>query len=173
MRRLSSTVIALALVLGGTALFVDPAPAEVYTIELNNGTTFQSRYEPVEADWDSTKIVFLNELGTRISLSKDDVAEVASETETSGFGTILDSTTIDLGYLPNDMPTPEDLEAGDERTPAERIREQMRVYRENQPSYDMQQFVEPSATGGGIPVGAIRSQPSASGPTGPGGGGGG
>ncbi|MDX1630431.1 MAG: hypothetical protein R3234_01100 [Thermoanaerobaculia bacterium] len=169
MQRPFSIATAMVLVVCGTALLVTPTAAETFTIELKNGSTFQSRYEPTEAEWDSSQIVFLDELGIRVALSKEDVAEVTAETETSGFGTVLDSTTIDLGYLPNDMPTAEQMEAGDQRSPGERLREQMQIYQEMQPSYDMQQFVEPGSAGGGIPVGAVPSQPSTSALTRPGG----
>ena len=47
-----------------------PAMAEVYTIQLNNGTSFQSRYQPREAPWDADKIAFIDEIGTWVSLTR-------------------------------------------------------------------------------------------------------
>lgn len=152
----------LRLALGfltAVALVAVPATAEVFTIKLQNGSIFESRYQPMEADWDPEQIVFVDELGMKIALAKADVESVTSAVETSGFGTVIDSTTIDLGFLPNDMPTEEELQAGDPRNVIQRMLDQQQLY-DQQPSYDQQQFVEPSATGGGIPVTAVPSSPS-------------
>ena len=147
------TRLRLALALSAVTLLAVPCAAEVFIVTLHNGSVFNSRYQPTEAAWDASYVVFLDELGTSVALHKDDIESVTSETETSGFGTVIDSTTIDLGFLPNDMPTEEEQQAGDSRTAIERLLEQQQLY--NQQSYDQQQFVEPDAVGGGIPVGAV------------------
>jgi hypothetical protein len=148
----------LALALLAVTLAAVPCSAEVFIVTLNNGSAFHSRYQPTEAAWDSSKIVFVDELGIQVALLKSDVESVTSETETSGFGTVIDSTTIDLGFLPNDMPSEEEAQAGDARTVIQRMLDQQQLYQT--PSYDQNQFVEPDSVGGGIPVGAIQSQPS-------------
>lgn len=148
----------LALALLAATLIAVPCSAEVFTVTMTNGSTFQSRYLPTEAAWDTSKIVLTDEVGTQISLLRSEIESITSESETSGFGTVIDSTTIDLGFLPNDMPTEEEAQAGDTRTVIERMLQEQQRY--NQQSYDQQQFVEPSAMGGGIPVGGIQNQPS-------------
>jgi hypothetical protein len=96
-----------ALAFGVLALAVAaPSSAAVYTIHLKNGTTFETRYEPTEAPWDAGRIVFTNEWGNLMTLSRADIDRVETDVEASGFGHQLDSTTIALGWAPNDAPAP-------------------------------------------------------------------
>ena len=44
-----------------------PAAAEVYTIRLTSGGTFESRYQPVQAAWDPNMVTFLDETGLAIA----------------------------------------------------------------------------------------------------------
>jgi hypothetical protein len=88
-----------------------PLQALEYEIRLQNGNVFHSRYEPVVAPFDSTKLMFMTNLGNPISISRDDVVEVISLTEASGFGKRLDAMTILIGLAANDNPTPEEQAA--------------------------------------------------------------
>ena len=63
------------------------------------------------APWDANKIVFTNEWGNLMSLAKADVDRIGTDIEASGFGHQLDSTTIALGWAPNDAPLPGSEEA--------------------------------------------------------------
>jgi len=101
-----------ALVVAVVATLVTaPLSAAVFVIHLENGTTFQTRYEPVDAEWDSSKIYFVDEWGNDIALKKSDVARVESDIEASGFGRVIDNTTIALGWAPNDAPEAGSAEA--------------------------------------------------------------
>jgi hypothetical protein len=139
LRRIILSSAAAAILLAAT-----PAAANVFTITLENGTTFESRYQPQEASYDASKILFLNSLGLPMALPKDMVESVTSEAETSGFGKVIDTTTIDLGYLPNDLPTEEELAEAQRQglglAPGQAV-----------PVYNMEQFVEPGELGG-MPV---------------------
>ena len=137
-KRLIVTAAALTL-----ALATLPAQAEVFTITLNNGSSFDTRQQPVEASWDSEFLVFNTSMGNHFALAKADVAEVTILSETKGFGTIINNTTLDLGIMPNDLPSEEDMPAD---------REQSALERAFSRDYDQQQFVDPSDAGGGIPV---------------------
>ena len=121
-----------------------PAVAEVYTIRLSNGTTFESRYQPKQAAWDPTFVTFVNEAGNEIALPQSLIAEVAAQSETKGYGRVLDTTTVDLGFMPNDID--------------ESMRIQQELARLNPDGQVVVpnnggMFVEPGQVGGGIPVG--------------------
>ncbi len=145
--RLQFVAVAAVLVLA-VGLLAVPATAETYTITMTTGDTFQSRYDPVEAPWDADKILFTNEYGTRMTLAKADVESVTSSTETSGFGRVIDSTTVDLGILLVDVPQAQDED------PAETQRQNFAQYLDDVNSrYSVEQFVDPSELGsGGLPA---------------------
>lgn len=82
------------------ALVAGPAMATIFTITLKNGTVFESRYRPSEADWDASQLVFLTDWGNWMSISKDEVDSILSEIEGRGFGTQIDTTTIAFGWDP-------------------------------------------------------------------------
>jgi len=79
-----------------------PVSAALFTVTLANGTTFASRYQPRDAEFDSQKIVFLDEMGLLVSLPKSDVVSVESDMDQKGFGHMLDDTTMAFGWAPND-----------------------------------------------------------------------
>jgi hypothetical protein len=145
----------LATVLALSAAFATaPVAAEVYTITLTNGTTFESRYQPRQATWDASMMEFLTETGNWAALPRTLVSEVVPQSETKGFGRVMDTTTVDLGFAPNDLP--EATTAGQVANPAGAD-----AFNRN---YDVQQFAEPNS-GGGLPVwgmgGSFSSAPSA------------
>lgn len=129
-------------------LAVPAADAATYIVSLENGTTFESRYQPQEASWDANMVMLLTEHGNWIGIPQADILEVTTDIETSGFGTVIDSKTVSLGVLANDRPLPGTGEVTNE--------DLMREFLTDRPpaqDYTVQQFVEPSNTGGGLPVG--------------------
>lgn len=123
-----------------------PAAAEVYTIRLTNGSTFESRYQPKQAAWDSTLVTFVDETGTEIALPQAVVADVVAQSEQKGYGRVLNTTTVDLGFMPNDLDQSQQVMA-----------QQAALNPQGQlglgPAGGAQQFIEPDAIGVGIPMG--------------------
>jgi hypothetical protein len=101
--------IAVAALLATSAA---PAAAQAYKVTLKNGNTFLSKYEPHDATYDASKVVITTEVGNRIALAKDDIAEVVADIENRGFGRIIDHTTILVGVTANDAPGGEEGEEG-------------------------------------------------------------
>lgn len=92
-----------ALLLAGLALALSaPLSAALFTIHLTNGTTFESRYEPRDAEYDAQKVFFLDGSGNIISLAKSDIQAVDSDVDSKGYGHMLDNTTMAFGWAPND-----------------------------------------------------------------------
>lgn len=137
---------AARLLLGCVLLAIAvPMHAEVFTVKLTNGATFESRYQPKQAAWDPNVVTIIDETGLLVALPKDLISSVSSQTEMKGFGKVIDTTTIDLGYAPNDMPVQQQQASN-----AQLLMDYMNQGHNNH--YDQQQFVEPSEVGGGIPV---------------------
>jgi hypothetical protein len=86
------------------SLVAAPGAAAVFAIHLHNGTTFETRYRPVDAEYDAGKVVFVDEMGNLVALAKADVARIESDVEVAGYGHVIDDTTIALGWAPNDAP---------------------------------------------------------------------
>lgn len=82
-----------------------PVVAEVFNVQLKNGNSFITRYQPKVAEWDESKVVVLTDVGNRITLQLDDIADIQADSQIKGFGTVIDTTTIVLGWAPNDAPT--------------------------------------------------------------------
>lgn len=156
-RRLTLAALALcALALAA------PAGAESFQVTLTDGSSFETRYQPQEASWDPSMVLFLSEFGNWIGLSKDSIASVVSDLDDTSFGTRIDSTTISLGFAPNDQAIPEDQQvvAGQAApgSPAaasaaaanaqNAILEAYLQQRAAEQSYSIQQFVEPNETQG-------------------------
>ncbi|MEM8933829.1 MAG: hypothetical protein AAGE94_21745 [Acidobacteriota bacterium] len=110
MTRLRNVLLA-AMLLG---LVASSASAGLFTVTLTNGTTFETRYRPVEAEWDDNIVMIRTDRGNWIALDKADIADLVSETEVSGFGYQLNTTTIFLGWSPNDIVDDGDGEDGEE-----------------------------------------------------------
>ena len=92
-----------ALVPAAVALALSaPLAAAEFTVHLTNGTTFESRYEPRDADWDAQKVVLIDGAGNTISVPKSDIDRVESDVGSKGFGHMLDDTTMAFGWAPND-----------------------------------------------------------------------
>ena len=87
-----------------------PGSAAVFAVHLTNGAVFESRYRPLDAFYDAGKVILLDEVGNSVAISKADIARIETDVEVSGYGHVLDDTTIALGWAPNDAPldgTPE------------------------------------------------------------------
>jgi hypothetical protein len=150
-----------ALALSALALAA-PAGAESFQVTLTDGSGFETRYQPQEAAWDPSMVLFLTEFGNWIGLPKDSIASVVSDIDDTGFGTRIDSTTISLGLAPNDMAIPEEdqVVAGQAApgSPAaasaaaanaqNALLEAYLQQRAAEQSYSIQQFVEPNETQG-------------------------
>ena len=125
-----------------------PVAAETYTVAMKNGTTFTSRYQPQDASWDPAQIVLLTEWGNEIALAKADIDAVTAESESRGFGHVINTTTLAIGWAPNDALDPNSEEgkaaAADARAEAAAAGSAPTVY-------NQQQFVEPGQASG-LPV---------------------
>ena len=137
-----------------------PAGAETFTVKMKNDTEFVTRYQPRQDPRDESKVVMLTEYGNWIALSKDAIVDIVSETEARGFGTVLDTRTILIGWAPNDKPEP-GSEAVD---PTTQLLNYMRSRdAAQQQDFTVQQFVNPDEAGlGGIPAAGVTSSGSSS-----------
>lgn len=100
MLRRTPRLIVLTLLLVAAAA---TAHADYYTVTLTNGTTFQTRYRPAPAEWDENIVMISTDRGNWIGLQTDEIADVSSHAESTGFGYQLDSTTLFVGWVPNDV----------------------------------------------------------------------
>lgn len=100
-RTLATVAVAAASLVG----FAASAGAAAYSVTLKNGNTFETRYKPADVDWDPTVATIITDLGNPIVLKKDEIAEVTSLAEAKGFGYQLNTTTLYLGWSPNDLLT--------------------------------------------------------------------
>ncbi len=146
------------LAAAATALCLSAAPlaAEIFKVELTNGNVFDTRKQPEEASWDSSLVLFMSDTGNWMAIPKQEIAGITSETENKGFGMVVNTTTIMLGYSTNDAPTPEE-EA--EFAEIERLQQ---FYENQQQDYTVQQFVEPGEAGGstgGLPAYGVTAPP--------------
>ena len=138
----------LSLAVAASLLLALPVAAEVYTIRLTNGTTFESRYQPKQASWDPTQVTFVAETGNEISLPQALIADVAAQSETKGYGRVIDTVTVDLGFMPNDIDQAQKL--------MQQQAQQAAMFGQTFPvSAAQSPFLQPGELGvaGGIPVG--------------------
>jgi hypothetical protein len=128
---------------------VAPAGAEVFFVTLNNGTTFESAYQPQAASWDSGMVLLLTETGNWIGLPQAEIKEVRSETQIAGYGRAIDDNTFELGMAPNDAMDP-DAKPAEPATARAQMLEQMVQQQQQeldqrtaQDNYTVRQFVNP------------------------------
>lgn len=149
MRTIRRPVIVFAVLLLVATL---PAVAEVFHVNLKNGTSFATRYRPRVAEWDESKIVITTDMGNRIVLHHDDIENVTSDTEVKGFGTVINTTTIAVGWAPNDALTP-DEQAAISADPQTQMRNFLQQQQRARPNYSVDQFVNVEDAGqGGLPA---------------------
>lgn len=132
------------------------AEAGIFTVTLTNGSSFDTRYRPVEADWDSSVVMIRTDTGNWIALKKSEVADVTSSIEQSGFGYQLDTTTVFLGWTPNDIGPTDEGDGADGNPPGagagDASDEQPYLYGDESPDtgFSLEQFVDIPAEGSGI-----------------------
>ncbi len=143
----------LTLVVLVALLVAVPATTEIYTVTLNNGSTLESRYRPKEAGWDASLVLILTDVGNWIAIDKASIASVTADIENAGFGKVIDTTTIAIGWSPNDAPEETPEEAMD---PMTRLLNYLAAEQSSRPDYSVPQFVEPGQAGqGGLPVSGL------------------
>lgn len=151
-KRLVSLIFALGLIAAAA-----PSTAVIFTVTLKNGNSFQTRYQPKVAEWDSNMLLFLTDVGNQIGVTKADVAKVTSSIETEGYGRVINTTTVDLGPAPNEAPRQEAQGAtsknGSSAVLLQYLERQQQMQQQQQ-HYTMGQFVDPSDTSG-LPVSAV------------------
>ncbi|HSL83454.1 MAG TPA: hypothetical protein VLF66_11805 [Thermoanaerobaculia bacterium] len=142
----------LLLVLALAAVLAAPAAlADVYHVILQNGGRYESRHPPEEAAWDAGTLLVYTETGNWVGVARDRIVRVESETEIRGHGQRIDATTVYMGRTANAAPAPGT--EGGETDPQLQLLQAIYDRQLQQESYTIEQFVEPGATGGGIPVG--------------------
>lgn len=124
------------------AVAAAPLTAAIYTIQLTNGNSFETRYQPEDASYDSEKVVFLDETGLLITLSKSDIVSIQSDFEAKGYGRMINTTTMELGWAPNDA-----AEGGGDGA-ADPLAQVQQAIQGQQQTTTFNQFVEPDATQG-------------------------
>lgn len=131
---------AILLLILGLLVTAVAAEAESFTVTLTNGSEFVSRYQPKQAGWDEDVIVFLGDVGNYIAFPKSDIESIESHSESRGFGRAINTTTVELGVLPNDAAAAEEAaNAGSD--PMEAL---SRMLQNSQPApVSFNQFVEP------------------------------
>ncbi|MEM1178574.1 MAG: hypothetical protein AAGM22_09530 [Acidobacteriota bacterium] len=141
--------VALAALTAGSAL------ASSFTVTLANGTSLQTRYRPVLADWDDSIALIRTDQSNWIALPKDEIVDVASQAEISGFGYQVDTATLFLGWSPNDLLDESDDDGDDGGKGGGG--DNARPYYENDDLYDapptsfgLEQFVDIPGEGGSI-----------------------
>jgi hypothetical protein len=141
----------ISKILGGTVLILSMAAvasAGTYTLTLKNGTTFETRYKPVTAEWDDSIMMIGTDQGNWIALRKDDVTEVISSVEESGFGYQLNTTTVFMGWSPNEDPA---ADGGDGGEGGEGASVNDALPDPNaQPDFTLEQFVNVPTAGAGV-----------------------
>ncbi len=146
-----TTLLLLAIATSAHAVF--------FTVTLKNGTTFDIRYHPVKADWDPRYTMFMTDQGNWIAVKNSEIADVVSHAEESGYGYQLNTTTLFLGWSPNDLVEDETDEDGNV-TSTSRYEVGADA---GGPDYSIDQFLNipvvgsPTDTGrgGGIPIGTV------------------
>lgn len=128
---------------------VVPAGAEVFTVTLNNDGEFKTRYQPRQDPRNEGQIQILTEFGNWIALPKVMVVSVISDTEARGFGTVLDTNTIIIGWAPNDAPVATDAA----QDPTARLLDFLENRAGQQQDFSVEQFVTTEGAGlGGLPA---------------------
>jgi hypothetical protein len=94
--------LALAVVLAAAV----PANADMFHVKMKNGDTIDTLKQPEQASWDAGVVLLLTEYGNWIGLEQDEIDTVVSETAASGFGIPINTTTVAIGWAPNDAVDP-------------------------------------------------------------------
>lgn len=147
MRQIARCTPIVALVL----LLPVVAAAETFTVTLDNGNAITTRYQPQLSMPDEAHVMLLTEMGNWISLPRDRVVGVTTDTENRGFGRVIDTTTISLGFAPNEL----EMSGGETPSdPTSRLLEYL-TRQSSAPvqDYSVRQFVDTESAGvGGFPA---------------------
>ncbi len=122
------------------------AHADYYTVTLTNGTSFQTRYKPKPAEWDENVVMINTDRGNWVGLLADEVADVTSHAEATGFGYQLDTTTLFVGWSPNEPAPGEEGEGIDGEESGLNLEE---MFPEPEASSVLEQFIDIPGAGGG------------------------
>ncbi len=148
-RRPAGLRLAAAAAAVAACALATPLAAEIFHVELTDGHVFDTRYKPEEASWDSTVVLLLTDTGNWIAVPKAEIADITTETENKGFGKVIDTTTVLLGWAANDAPLPEDET---QFSAVERL-QQLFSQQQQRQDFTVEQFVDPSEAGrGGLPA---------------------
>lgn len=150
---ITSPAMKLALAVGIGCVLATAAGAGTFTVTLNNGGVFESRYQPKAASWDDNVILILDEFGNWVGLDRADVKSVSADIESRGYGLVIDTTTKEFGSAPNDraVPDPDNPDAA----PAPDALDSMLGSSAGSNSGSTLLITEPNNTGGGQPVFAV------------------
>ncbi len=126
------------------------ATADAFTVTLDNGNTLTSRYQPKLSMPDESKVMLLTDTGNWIALPRERVVGVTSKTELRGFGRVINTTTIALGFAPNEGSPEDEAAAADPTTQLLNYLTQRDAAGER--DYSVEQFVDTESAGqGGFP----------------------
>jgi len=125
------------------------AAAETFTVTLDNGNVILSRYQPKVSLPDEEKVMFLTERGNWISVPRGRVVSIIANTESRGFGKVINTTTISLGLSANEGAADAEIPID----PTTALLNYLAAERAgNQRDYSVQQFVNTESAGiGGLP----------------------
>ena len=152
-----------SIILAGVLLVLLAASAQAvfYTVTLKNGTTFETRYRPVQAEWDANVSMFMTDRGNWIAVDNRDIADVTSVLEETGFGYQLDTTTKFIGWTPNDLKNDQTDERGNPIGGERYDVEADQTGEDVGGDYSIDQFLSistspgygnPTSGGGGVPI---------------------
>jgi hypothetical protein len=135
---------------------IAPAVADVYTIALVNGASFETRYQPI-ADSDSPdQIAFLSDTGNWVSIPANLVQGISVDSGSRGFGRVIDTDTIEIGMSLNDLPAPDD--SGAAPPPTDSAAALLQYFKQqDQRDFTVPQFVTTEQAGGGIPLNFVNT----------------
>jgi hypothetical protein len=130
-----------------------PAMAEVYTVTLTNGSVLETAYQPQEAAFDRSMVLLMTDVGNWIGVQKTEIESVRSDAELGGYGKVIEKNTILLGWTSNDNIDPSAEGQGQGKSdPALSATAQalgnLYQLRQEEQSYTIKQFVQPSETQG-------------------------
>lgn len=123
-----------------------PVGAEAYIVTLENGNVFLSKYKPIPAAHDPSMLLIMTDVGNTIAIDEDSVASIVNDAEHRGFGTVLDTTTVLIGFTANDAP-----DINDPDTAAALANQAAQPQFAPPPVFTSPLVAEPNQ-GGGIPV---------------------
>lgn len=150
----------LALSLLALSLLAVPAGAEIYRVTLNNGQIFETAYQPQEASWDASMVLLLDDVGNWVGVSKADVQQVVTVSETGAYGVQISKNTFEIGISANDAEAQmvangtgqgkDALEAAQLQLTQLELQQRQAEMKEREAdrNYGVKQFVEPGQTQG-------------------------